>query len=63
MPMGIDSFSFDLFRLAERRTPAERETQVRRKASAETDGDSGDKQGERARDQEDFFWGLFPVLW
>lgn len=63
MPMGIDSFSFDLFGISRRAKSAGREAGNERPRAPVEDQDlKTDHHAERARDQENFFWGLFPVL-
>lgn len=63
MPMGIDSFSFDLFGITRRAKSTGREAVGGRpRALAEDQNVKDDQHMERARDQEIFFWGMFSVL-
>ncbi|PPJ48201.1 hypothetical protein C0075_22215 [Rhizobium sp. KAs_5_22] len=63
MPMGIDSFSFDLFGITRRVKSTGREAvSGRPRALAEDQDVKADQHTERARDQENFFWGMFSVL-
>lgn len=66
MPMGIASFSFDLFGLTRRVADAglqpadfgERPAKVANKATADVDA----REVQPHRDYEHVFWGMFPVL-
>lgn len=63
MPMGIDSFSFDLFGITRRTKSTDRAGVGERASAPAEDRDvKTDQHAERARDQENFFWGMFPVL-
>lgn len=63
MPMSIDSFSFDLFGITRRKASTDGDATVSRKPPVENQDARPDTRGERARDQEGFFWCMFPVLW
>ncbi len=66
MPMGIASFSFDLFGLS-RREPVEGHKTVEAGHSAVTSDTKAPQKTEprdepEHRDHEHVFWGMFPVL-
>ncbi|MCM2473689.1 hypothetical protein HGO38_09380 [Rhizobium sp. CG5] len=66
MPMGIASFSFDLFGLTRREAGAglqppdrgEQQAKVANKSAASAEA----KDAPPHRDYEHVFWGMFPVL-
>ena len=62
MPMGIDSFSFDLFGVTRRAKPTGRHQSGDRRPPADAPDAKTDTPAEHARDQEHFFWGMFLVL-
>lgn len=62
MPMGIDSFSFDLFGITRRVKPTDCHESSDRRPPADAPDAKTDTSAEHARHQEHFFWGMFPVL-
>lgn len=62
MPIGITLFSFDFFGLARhlQALRSEHERTVEPKGAEAAEADEFEKAS--ARDQEIFFWGMYPIL-